>query len=871
MGNSSSSKLSSKTAVKDIIRKHNLTEDYAFELEIPNPEVWMKLATVGSDRVFSRTTMVKAVVQHFYKPSSGSSTQVLHPPVLYFLNSQAYQTHLPFCANIMHALKEHLSEDFHFDSMDFNMKNYKLFPRQFVLLSIVFYAESETIGVELWPGDNLPAQAIKETHELLRENLFFGDRIKWRVASPLHDSQFRQVEIPNFYPDKVLFDADLFSNVVYQPLHMGISYGICRIWKNADAPAKGHLPALPEDALTLSTPSLSNNAANTSSTSSHTRAGSSLGTACSTTPPSSLTTPLRTSLRLSLPPIEVDEHGAPIVDRRTILVTELLPLDLNPVRALITAQLQTPLCHVALLCSNRGTPNMALRTALADFADYDGKLIKLVVNHGDFSVALADESEEKLWDQQLESVKAARVTPQLHLDTRTSGLVLLRHVRMIEDMLSTDAELEHATAIAHSIGSKALNLARFLGWDLQPVNNTGNNISFVIPFSYFSQYTALVAEEEISRLRLPETSETEARALCRVIREKILKGKIPKQWQLIEMVKGHIVDWKKEVQFGASKNPARAASSSTGSPGTGLTSKNGSPTSSIAHSPSDTTSITGATITLADGVIFRSSTNCEDLPGFPSAGLYVSEKVKMSSKESSSLAEEDENDQKSKHFKNALGEEEDDLNELNGKANNSHMNAEEDDEEADFSDDDDQRGILAKKFEKAILTVWASTFLEKAYLERREFGIDESKVAMAILVMPLFSKNVKANGVAVTTNPYRADLGGNYLNVQNGVTAVTDACDGAAPEQVIFIHDGFKDLTIEYLSSSSLVPKGEHIITTDIARKLNGVLSGIHRGFKTMHTVDSKTNAADVEFLILHNNDIVILQARPVKVQHRPR
>lgn len=699
--------------------------------------------------------MVKAVVQHFYKPtSSGLSETAVHPPVIYYLNSQVYQTHLPFCSNICYALSQHLGREVPFDSTSFNLKNYKQFPRQFVLLSIVFYAESETFGVELWPGDNLPPHAIKETHEMLQSTLYFGDRLKWRVASPLHESNFQRVEVPNFYPDLALFDTDLFSNVTYQPLHMGISYGICRIWRNSQA------APLRSNNLALST-SISNASSSSSS---------------NTSSPLPIS-PLRMSQMLQKAPIEVDEHGAPVVDRRTILVTETLPLDLNPVRALITCQLQTPLCHVALLCANRGTPNMALRSALEDFAEFDGKLIKLVVNHGDYSVSLADEAEETLWNAQIQSYRANRVCPELSLDTSTSGLVLLKHVRMTDDMLNTDSELGLATAIAHSIGSKALNLARFLSWDLQPVNNTGNNIAFVIPFSYYVQYVSQVVAAELAVLQSPETTEDEARAICRVIREKILEGHIPRDWQLIDMVKEHIVDWTKEISF----------DSSSGHPFT------------------------------SHGVIFRSSTNCEDLPGFPSAGLYVSEKVRTA-----------------------------DGPELN-------------------IDD------MEEAFEAAILTVWASVFLEKAYLERREFGIDESRVAMAILVMPLLSDCVKANGVAVTTNPFRADLGGNYINIQAGTAAVTDSCGGAAPEQVVFIHDGFKELTMEYLSSSSLLPRGERLINATNSKNLNCVLSGIHRGFKSFHTPQSMTHAADVEFLLLQNDEIVILQARPVRFQVRPR
>jgi len=466
-------------------------------------------------------------------------------------------------------------------------------------------------------------------------------------------------------------------------------------------------------------------------------------------------------------PLQVDEHGAPLVDRRTILVAEELPIDLNPVRALVTQQLQTPLCHVALLCSNRGTPNMALRTAFTDFAPYDGQLIKLVVGYGDYQLTPATEEEEAAWLAKV-ALNSVRVKPTLQVNTTTQHLVKLKEVPIVEDMLSTDPKLASATAISTSIGSKALNLARFLHWDIRGTNNTGNKASFVVPFYFFREYLSMVAPAEVALLASPDTSEEDAISLCETIRENIVSDSIPKDWSLLDDVSGEIGAWRKTISFSPSKDVPF----------------------------------------YADGVIFRSSTNCEDLPGFPSAGLYVSEPV---------------------------------------------------------------REMTKATFEKAILRVWASVYLDKAYLERREFGIPEKDVSMAVLVMPLLSSCVKANGVAVTTNPFRVDLGGHYLNVQAGTVAVTDACKGNVPEQIMFIRDGFKELTIEYLSSSNLVPKGDHIITPSIAEKFNRILSGIHAGFKAFHAPPSTTNAADVEFFILRDDQIVIVQARPVRVQHRPR
>lgn len=725
MGNSNSGeKEVRKLNLSDMIVAHKLTSELYFELSIRSPEEWMALAVQSSDRVFSRTTMVKAVVQYF-GPEYQANDMLFHPPVVYFLNSEAYPTHLPFCANICHSLNKICPKNVICDTNSFNFKNYKVWPRQFILLSIVHYHDMGAFGVELWPGDNLPPDAIMATHERLKQLVYFGDQIKWRVSSPLQESLFKQVPLPNFFDQLVLHDSDLFSGVNYQPLHRGITYGICRIWKNSSMTSQPQIPT-----------SSSQNDEN-----------------------------LAQSAEAGL---EVDEAGAPKVDRRTILVCEELPIDLNPIRGLITAQLQTPLCHVALLCTNRGTPNMALRSAMSDLASFDGQLICLTVDHSDYTVKLATEEEEMKWKASNDEELSLRPVPVLTANMDISTLVPLTEVQMPEDMLTTDADLGHMKDICEAIGSKALNLARFLSWGLKPANNVGNKLAFVIPYYWFYQHVSLVAGAEVALLCDPDTSEEDGVLLCSEIRSKILNSTMDEDSVLFRDVKARFEGWMNQISFDAS----------SGAP------------------------------FIADGVILRSSTNCEDLPGFPSAGLYESHPV------------------------------------------------------TDFS---------IGKISQGILKVWASTFLSKAYLERREFGINERLVSMAVLVMPLLRSSVKMNGVAVTTNPFRIDLGGCYLNVQQGTLAVTDACQGHTPEQIMFIRDGFKELTMEYLSSSSLCPKGQHLMTPSLATDLNRILMGIHNGFRQFHTPVSKTNAADVEFFILQNDDIVILQARPVRVQHRPR
>lgn len=58
------------------------------------------------------------------------------------------------------------------------------------------------------------------------------------------------------------------------------------------------------------------------------------------------------------------QFDSKLVRRDWIVVSKEVPVDIPPVAGLITEQLQTPLCHIALLCSNRKTPNMGLVDAI---------------------------------------------------------------------------------------------------------------------------------------------------------------------------------------------------------------------------------------------------------------------------------------------------------------------------------------------------------------------------------------------------------------------------------------------------------------------------------------------------------------------------
>jgi hypothetical protein len=403
----------------------------------------------------------------------------------------------------------------------------------------------------------------------------------------------------------------------------------------------------------------------------------------------------------------------------------MLPIDLNPMRALVTEALQTPLCHVALLCNNRKTPNMALADALSVFSPYENQIVRLTVKQSGYGIVPATEDEQAAW---LAGRNSRKAPIALRADFRSDGIEQLKKI---------------TRSHWHAIGSKAENLLLVMSAIGGQINNRVNELAFVIPFHYFRNVVGPVDADPP------------------VLRERIERAEFGVGFR--EKVMNEIRRWEGQIQFGAG------------------------------HSPF-----------FCDGLILRSSTNCEDLPGFPSAGLYHSEFVPV------------------------------------------------------FEWEPITRGIQK---------VWKSTYSEKAFLERREYGINEDDVGMAVLVMPALKECVHANVVAVTTNPFRPDLGGIYLNAQVGTTAVTDACGGAIPEQSLIIFDSAKTVTIQYIASSSLLKSGEYLITKEVAQKLKDLLAALAPKFVPMGEIRIPVIAC--ELFILKNGEIAVVQARPIDFQER--
>ncbi len=182
---------------------------------------------------------------------------------------------------------------------------------------------------------------------------------------------------------------------------------------------------------------------------------------------------------------------------------------------------------------------------------------------------------------------------------------------------------------------------------------------------------------------------------------------------------------------------------------------------------------------------FRSSTNAEDLGSFTGAGLYTSKT-------------------------------------------------------GDPSDPD-------KTIEDAIGKVWASVWGQRAYEERAYWGIDHTRVGMALLCHRSFPDE-EANGVAITNNLF--DTSGLepafYVNVQLGEESVVKPEAGVISDQFLYYFD-LPNQPIVYLANSSLVPEGETVLTVRQVYDLGVALKQVHTFFAPAYG-DSSFYAMDTEF-----------------------
>ena len=337
-----------------------------------------------------------------------------------------------------------------------------------------------------------------------------------------------------------------------------------------------------------------------------------------------------------------------------VVVTATIPLEIGPVAGLVTSEHQTPLAHVAVLSANRGSPNCAVLEAhrLEAFTDLEGAWVRLSVERGGWALEAVDEADARGAVEQ--RLAALRsAAPRLEVSEGRGRLPDLAERR------SRDV----AVVGAKSAGLHALRRRR----RLRPMVVPGFTVPLGEQLHHLRRDPAVTdALDALAAAAAGEGAVTERLA---EVRAAVRATEV--EQALVQAVR------RQTERLLASGHPLVAG---------------------------------------AEGAIFRSTSNCEDLPGFNGAGLADSFPARGS------------------------------------------------------LDD----AVVADRLRQ----VWASLWSERGYAERTAFGLDQSRAAMGVLVQPLVPHAVHV--VALTTNPVKpGPIPASYLNLLPAGSLVTDAAGGA--------------------------------------------------------------------------------------------
>lgn len=449
--------------------------------------------------------------------------------------------------------------------------------------------------------------------------------------------------------------------------------------------------------------------------------------------------------------VRAAELSTTYVGFRDIVVLDLSPGDISVVAGMISEEFQTPLSHINVLAQNRGTPNMGLRKAWtnAQLRALEGKWVELVVTPLAYTVKEVTTAEaDAFWEKKR---PAPMVLPPLDVE--------VKDLRDIEGVVVEAPGVPLREAI--STATRAFG-AKSAGYSvLRKTPGVPSRKAFGLPVFYYVQFMeqngfrarieALLADKEFQDK--PEVRDLKLREL----RLDMLRAPIDMGLQTLLREKL------------ARDYP-------------GLTMR------------------------------FRSSTNAEDLDGFPCAGCY-----------------------------------------------DSHT-----------GDPVDWDGDLLHAIRQTWSTVWKfRTFEERSYR-----GVDHKGVAMALLCHHNFPDE-EANGVAITANPFdRSGLAPSfYINVQVGGEAeVVKPPPGVTSDEFLYQYT-YTNQPIIFLSHSNLIPPGTTVLTRDQTHSLGMALDALHKRFSFAYGEPAGNKgwyAMDIEFKFDaprgETPTLFVKQARPFRL-----
>jgi pyruvate, water dikinase len=418
--------------------------------------------------------------------------------------------------------------------------------------------------------------------------------------------------------------------------------------------------------------------------------------------------------------MKAEQLATEYVSIKDIIVLDAVPNDISATAAIITGEFQTPLSHINVLARNRGTPNMGLRDATrnADILALVGKPARLTVSAFDWSIAPISQADADAW---FEAHKPAPVQVEPPDTTVTD----LRDIELVTE--HTDewpyVTFEQIKTATYQFGAKAANYSVFATDPLVP-----HKPAFAIPTYYYMQYM----EENGVFAQLAEWQD----AYPDFDSDDALRD--AKLTELRETIRSGV--------FSDELTTALKEKLDQDFPG--------------------------------ESMRFRSSTNAEDLDGFPCAGCY-----------------------------------------------DSHTG---DPRDPEFAGDQ-----LAACLQ-AIRKTWATVWNKRTYDERMIHSIDHANVAMGLLVHTNFPDE-EANGVAITANIFDAtgNFPGFYVNVQyGGDYEVVHPPAGVTSDSFLHQYTLPDQPTIYYTTTNVPLPDGqEHVLSRRQIHDLGVALDRLHIRF----------------------------------------
>ncbi len=431
-------------------------------------------------------------------------------------------------------------------------------------------------------------------------------------------------------------------------------------------------------------------------------------------------------------------YSGAFIPYNSIVVLDEAPNDISVVAGIITEQFQSPLSHINVLATNRKTPNMGLRNAKSNPAvlKYKDQWVQLTVAADKFDIVPVDPA---VGQKNFEDSRPPPVTlPEPDLtETRIQDVEAL-----VPNFDANAKQLVARAAILTAVqayGGKSANYSVLAQVPGVPVAK-----AFAIPLYYYDKFmkdNGLYAM--IDGFLSDDTfnnNPTVRQELLRDLRNAMMMGQIDQDLQ--------------------DQLRAKFAKDYTGTDGKPIIMR------------------------------LRTSTNSEDLAGFPCAGCYNSQSGDPANWES-----------------------------------------------------------VLDGMRMAYSTAW----LFRTFEERSYYRVDHKKVGMGLLVHHKYINEI-ANGVAITANPYdltQSDATTYFVNTAyGGVNSVVALPTGVTSDQFLYFV-GAPGNNINYLQRTNQpLPAGsEHVLTPKQVNALGTALTLLNNVFRKAYT-DQPTGwyAMDVEF-----------------------